>query len=84
MKMTAAIVSEEGGAFTLEEVDLADPRDDEILVKIVASGVCHTDMTVRDAYYPTPLRPCWATRARAWLSGWVRTSRRSSPVTGLR
>jgi aryl-alcohol dehydrogenase len=55
MKITAAVVAEKGGSFSLEEVELEEPRDDEILVRIVAAGICHTDLTVRDEFYGTPL-----------------------------
>lgn len=48
MKTTAAVVNEPGGAFTFEEVELDEPRADEVLVRIVASGLCHTDLSVRD------------------------------------
>lgn len=43
MKILAAVVYEQGGKFVFEEVDLADPKENEVLVKIVAVGVCHTD-----------------------------------------
>ena len=39
---------------TMETLDLEDPRDDEILVRVVATGVCHTDLVVRDGLLPTP------------------------------
>ena len=32
--------------FTFTEVELDDPRPDEVLVRIVATGLCHTDLTV--------------------------------------
>jgi len=32
----------------IEEVDLRDPRADEILVRLVATGICHTDLTVKE------------------------------------
>lgn len=48
-KITAAVVREKGGAFHLEEVELQAPRDEEVLVKIIAAGTCHTDMAARDA-----------------------------------
>jgi aryl-alcohol dehydrogenase len=48
MRTTAAIVNEQGGAFSFEEVDLDEPRDDEVLVRIVAAGLCHTDLSLRD------------------------------------
>jgi aryl-alcohol dehydrogenase len=40
---------------TIEELELDDLRPNEVLVKMVASGVCHTDAIVRDQVYPTPL-----------------------------
>ncbi len=53
-EITAAVVREKG-SFTLETVHLEDPRDDEVLVRIVATGLCHTDLVVRDQLYPVPL-----------------------------
>jgi aryl-alcohol dehydrogenase len=45
----SAVVREPGGPFLLEQVHLADPWPDEVLVEIVASGMCHTDLLVRDS-----------------------------------
>ena len=53
MKITAAVVRERSGPFTIEQVDLCEPRADELLVQVVASGMCATDLHGRDAYYPT-------------------------------
>jgi aryl-alcohol dehydrogenase len=53
MKITAAVVHERGGPFAIETLDLCDPRADELLVEVVASGMCATDLHGRDAYYPT-------------------------------
>ena len=53
MKITAAVVHERSGPFHVEELDLCDPRSDELLVQVVASGMCATDLHGRDAYYPT-------------------------------
>jgi aryl-alcohol dehydrogenase len=53
MKITAAVVRERGGVFGIEQLDLCDPRPDELLVEVVASGMCATDLHGRDAYYPT-------------------------------
>lgn len=47
MKTTVAIVNSPGADFTFEEVDLEGPRGDEVLVRIVATGLCHTDVTMR-------------------------------------
>jgi aryl-alcohol dehydrogenase len=51
----AAVVREKGGAMQLEDVTIGQPADDEVLVRMVASGVCHTDMVVRDQLLPMPL-----------------------------
>lgn len=53
--VTAAICHGAGHPFTLEPLALDDPREDEVLVRIVAVGVCHTDLAVRDGQMPTPL-----------------------------
>jgi aryl-alcohol dehydrogenase len=50
----AAVVRQKGGPFVLETVSLKPPRQDEILVRIVATGMCHTDMVIRDQMYPVP------------------------------
>ncbi len=55
MKIHAAIVREKSGPFVVEEVNLEDPRDDEVVVKMVASGLCHTDLVAREQYMPFPL-----------------------------
>ncbi len=55
MKITAAVARERFGAFSIEPVDLDTPRDDELLVEVVASGICQTDLHGRDGYYNTPL-----------------------------
>lgn len=41
--------------FAIEDVTLDAPRADEVLIRILACGVCHTDMAVRDGQLPTPL-----------------------------
>jgi aryl-alcohol dehydrogenase len=54
MDITAAVVHEKFGTFTIDRLELTDPRPDEVLVKIVASGMCQTDLHGRDGYYNTP------------------------------
>ncbi len=51
-KATAAVIHELNGPFTLETTELDDLRQDEILVRIEASGVCHTDVSAQGV---TPL-----------------------------
>jgi aryl-alcohol dehydrogenase len=50
----AAVVRRKGGPFVIEEVDITAPRHDEMLVRVVATGMCHTDMVARDQVYPVP------------------------------
>ena len=47
MKIQAAVAWQAGVTLSIEEFDLDDPRDDEILVKVEAVGVCHTDDNAR-------------------------------------
>ncbi|KFG72863.1 NAD(P)-dependent alcohol dehydrogenase [Streptomyces mutabilis] len=53
--VTAAVARTKGAPLTIETLRLDDPRDNEVRVRMVASGVCHTDAIVRDGVYPTPL-----------------------------
>src|SRR5262249_2834161 len=48
MEIAAAVVPEKFGAFTIDRLELTDPRPDEALVRIVASGMCQTDLHGRD------------------------------------
>ncbi|MYE80283.1 MAG: NAD(P)-dependent alcohol dehydrogenase [Gammaproteobacteria bacterium] len=45
---TAAVVSRPDGPFRLGPVELDGPRDDEVLVRVEACGICHTDLKVRE------------------------------------
>jgi aryl-alcohol dehydrogenase len=57
MKIKAAVVRETSGPFGIEEIELDEPRDDEVLVRIVGSGICHTDLAARDGHLPMPPPP---------------------------
>jgi aryl-alcohol dehydrogenase len=54
-EMKAAITRAKGAPFNIESATIRAPLGDEVLVRIVATGMCHTDMIVRDQYYPVPL-----------------------------
>jgi aryl-alcohol dehydrogenase len=54
-QMKAAIVREAGGPFLIEDVKLGPPKPTEVLVRVVATGVCHTDMVVRNQDFTAPL-----------------------------
>ncbi len=55
MRTTAAVTRSQGSAFDLCELELGDLRPDEVLVRVAASGICHTDLICRDQWYPVPL-----------------------------
>lgn len=55
MKITAAVANSPKAPFDLEPVYLAAPRPDEVLVRLVATGMCHTDLAGRDAELPIAL-----------------------------
>ncbi len=57
MKIRAAVVDEKSGPFAIRNLDLAEPREDEVLVAVRGVGICHTDLVCRDQYFPVPL-PC--------------------------
>lgn len=52
---TAAISSGEGATFALGEVVLDQLRPDEVLVRMVATGMCHTDLSAASGAIPFPL-----------------------------
>ena len=54
LSATAAVIRNVGGPFTLEQVDVAAPREYEVRVRMVAVGMCHTDLVARDGF-PVPL-----------------------------
>lgn len=52
--ITAAVTREPGAAFEFTTMELDEPRADEVRVRLVATGVCHTDALVRDGDLPAP------------------------------
>lgn len=55
MDIKAAITYKKSAEFKIEQVELSEPRDNEVLVRIVGSGICHTDLAAREQYLPYPL-----------------------------
>jgi len=54
MDIKAAVVFEKAGSFHIEKLKLSDPNDNEVLVRIVGAGICHTDLAGRDQHLPIP------------------------------
>jgi aryl-alcohol dehydrogenase len=55
IEIKAAVVRKKGGPFQIETLALEEPRPDEVLIRIIATGMCHTDMVARDQLYTVPL-----------------------------
>ena len=63
MKITAAVLEEIGRVgpyaetrpMTVSELDLADPRPGEVLVRVAAAGLCHSDLSVINGDRPRPV-----------------------------
>ncbi len=53
MKTTVAVVDKKGKEFEMRDVEIDNPKSHEVLIKIVATGLCHTDLSVKDGYLPT-------------------------------
>ena len=54
-EIKAAVVRQKGGPFELETLQLDGPRASEVLVRIVATGICATDIHAREEHLPMPL-----------------------------
>ena len=54
MKIRAAVLPATGQALEIQELDLAPPGPQEVLVRLAWSGVCHSDQNAIDGTSPTP------------------------------
>ena len=55
MKVKAAVARSRGAPLSIEGLDLDEPRDDEILVRLIASGVGRPDLDAIDGHLAMPL-----------------------------
>ncbi|MET3803132.1 aryl-alcohol dehydrogenase [Nakamurella sp. UYEF19] len=55
MKIRAAVVEKTHGPFVVRDAELDGPAAGEVLVKVAATGVCHTDAITREGALPFPL-----------------------------
>jgi len=55
--MKAAVVHEFGSPLSIEDVAVPVPGPGEILVKVIACGVCHTDLHAADGDWPVKPAP---------------------------
>ena len=82
MRIRAAVLEEFGRPLVVQELELAEPGPGEVLVRLVACGVCHTDMYTASGVDPRATRrPSSATRVRAWSSAAARMFRLCARAT---
>ena len=55
MRATAAILWERDAPLSVESIEVGPPGPGEALVRIIAAGMCHTDLAMRDPFRTTPL-----------------------------
>jgi S-(hydroxymethyl)glutathione dehydrogenase/alcohol dehydrogenase len=58
MKIRAAVLEEFGKPLVVQDVELAGPKTGEVLVRVEACGVCHTDLYTASGADPTGYSPC--------------------------
>ena len=63
-KIRAAVLRKKGGPLEIESIEMEGPRVDEVLVRMVASGICHPDIdfcdinrTIADARAGDTIKP---------------------------
>src|SRR5882724_1056716 len=57
VKIRAAVLEEFGAPLTVQELDLAEPKTGEVLVRLVACGVCHSDLYTASGADPSGYSP---------------------------
>ena len=57
MKMRAAVLEEFGRPLEVQELELAEPKEGEAVVRLVACGVCHTDIFTASGVDPSGYKP---------------------------
>ena len=57
MRLRAAVLREMGSPVRVEQLELAPPREDEVLVRVAAAGVCHSDLHLADGHLGSTRQP---------------------------
>lgn len=82
MKSRAAVAWEAGKPLVIEEIDVAGPKAGEVLVQIVATGVCHTDAYTLSGKDPEGLFPSvFGHEGAGIVRKWAKASPASNPAT---
>ena len=71
MKSQAVICRELNQPVVVETIEVAPPQAGEVMIKLAACGVCHSDLSATNGTinFAPPL--ILATKARAWWSRWA-------------
>jgi aryl-alcohol dehydrogenase len=67
MRIKVATATKAGEVFTIETLDLDEPRENEILIRVMAAGVSHIDLLGRDGELPVPLPAVFGREASGWV-----------------
>jgi aryl-alcohol dehydrogenase len=55
VEISAALVRDSNAGFVVERARISSIRPDELLVRVIATGLCHTDISVMQGLLPTPM-----------------------------
>ena len=69
MKTRAAVAWKAGQALTIETIDIEGPKAGEVLVEVMATGVCHTDAYTLSGADPEGIFPARRPRHPALHAG---------------
>jgi alcohol dehydrogenase, propanol-preferring len=64
--MKAAVLHEFGGQLAIEQMPVREPDENQILVKVVSCGVCHTDLHACQGDWP--VKPKTDTKPGEWVA----------------
>src|ERR1700742_5406 len=55
MKTKAAVLTDRNVPWEIMELDVRDPKENEVLIRYTAAGLCHSDMHIQTGDLPAPL-----------------------------
>lgn len=74
MKVKAALLNEIGADWEISHVELGDPVQGEVQVRLAASGLCHSDAHLASGATPVPFLPYFSRARGYWVRGRCRGS----------
>jgi len=55
MNMKAAVLYEQRKPLVVDDIEIQDPKDGEVMVKMAAAGICHSDLHFMEGLWPAPV-----------------------------